>query len=187
MLRRYQLSLGDIQSVVSENLSTISSLLAALRETGPVLVRYVLKVLWTGLSTTTSFVVTSVIFFTTLFYVLAASGNEFKPMEWARLRLLSMGHNHDEAIVGIHDSAIVLAIGDVFHSTIMVSLIHGLFTWTTMTLLDARWVHLSTILSFTFSMLPFVGPYTVVIPSAIDLYYRSDTAAPALLLGAASW
>jgi predicted PurR-regulated permease PerM len=37
-------------------------------------------------------------------------------------------------------------------------------------------------LSFTFSALPFVGPYLVVIPSSIDLYYRSATAIPALML-----
>lgn len=51
-----------------------------------------------------------------------------------------------------------------------------------MTLLGARWVALSTLLSFFFSMLPFVAPYFAVVPSALDLYYRSTTAAPALVL-----
>jgi hypothetical protein len=59
----------DIYSVISANLSTISSLLVSMRETGPVLVRYLAGVLYSGLTTTTSFVVTFIIFFTTLFYV----------------------------------------------------------------------------------------------------------------------
>lgn len=96
---------GDLQTLVTENLHTLTALLGHIRDNGRALLIYIVSSLYTALSTTTSFLIMFVIFFTTLFYVLAASEAEYKPLVWVRaLPFFSQ-----------NDSTIVNAIENVFH------------------------------------------------------------------------
>ena len=141
------------------------------KDSGRLVLSYVLHSVYSVLLQMTGVLFASFIFFTVLFYLLAASHDTYRPFAWIR-ELQVMGGNLDQALI--------VAVENVFHSTIMVATFHGLFTWISFSLVRARWIALSTVFSFMLATLPFVGPYWVAVPSCIELAYSRENLGPAI-------
>ena len=158
---------ADFEGIISNNLS----ILYAIKDNGQILLNFALYSVYSILSTTTSMLFGVVVFMSVLFYMLAASTeDQYQPLIWMKLGSTTI------------DSSLVAAIEDIFHSTIMLATFHALFTWVSFTLLQAKWVYISTVLSFVFSLLPFFSAYWISIPASIELYYDRENMGPALVL-----
>lgn len=152
---------------------TIMQFAGSVRDSGRQVVTFALYSCYSVIMSMTGLMLSSFIFFTLLFYLLAASDDNYRPFDWVK-RLSVLGGELDKPLTG--------AIENVFHSTIMVAAFHGLFTWISFTLLRARWVAISTVFSFVFAALPFVAPFWCAVPSAIELYYARSNAGPSFAL-----
>ena len=153
--------------------NTVSQLLGSVRDSGQQVLTFALYSFYSVILSMTGLMLSSFIFFTLLFYLLAASDSNYVPFEWVkRIRVLG----------GDLDKTLTDAIQNVFHSTIMVAAFHGLFSWISFTLLGARWVAISTVFSFVFAALPFVAPFWCALPSAIELFYSRSNAGPSVAL-----
>lgn len=148
-------------------------LLGSVRDSGRQVLTFALYSCYSVIMSMTGLMLSSFIFFTLLFYLLAASDNNYRPFDWVK-KLSVLG--------GVLDKPLTDAIENVFHSTIMVAAFHGLFTWISFTVLGARWVAVSTVFSFVFAALPFVAPFWCAVPSAIELFYARSNAGPSLFL-----
>lgn len=145
---------------------------------------HVATILSAAVRHTTGFLFSLIVFLTTLFYLLVAKGetsaqqDQYVVFSAIQTRLDVW---HDDQADGLVEG-LIHNIENIFHSTIMVSAFHGLFTWLTFSLLGARWVSTSTMLSMILATLPFVGAYWVAVPATIDLLARSQNAGPAVAL-----
>jgi predicted PurR-regulated permease PerM len=156
-----------------DTFSKLDQVFDSAREKGQQVLTYAFYTMYSAVLQMTGILVSSFIFLTLLFYLLAASDKKYRPFVWIE-SLQKLGGNLDEYL--IH------AIEDVFHTTIMVSTFHGLFTWLSFSLLQARWVAISTVSSMILAGIPIVGPYWVAVPAGIELYYSKSNMGPAVAL-----
>lgn len=164
---------GGFQMPDLTDWNTLAQLLVAARDSGRQVLTFALYSFYSVVLSMTGLMLSSLIFFTLLFYLLAASDTNYRPFEWLK-RVSFLGGDLDKPLTG--------AVQNVFHSTIMVAAFHGLFSWISFTLLGARWVAISTVFSFVFAALPFVAPFWCALPSAIELFYRSSNSGPSVAL-----
>nr|XP_049704548.1 transmembrane protein 245 isoform X2 [Helicoverpa armigera] len=115
-----------------------------------------------------------VVFFTTLFYLLASSNALYKPVE----AITQMQPNFGPRL-GI---ALSVAINQVFRASFKMALFYGLWTWLVHNLFGAKVVYLPSVLAAVLGAAPFLGPYLAGIPAALDVWLQGRPMASLLLL-----
>ncbi|XP_047536645.1 transmembrane protein 245 isoform X2 [Vanessa atalanta] len=114
-----------------------------------------------------------VVFFTTLFYLLASSNALYKPVEVITRIQPNFGPR-----LGI---ALSVAINQVFRASFKMALFYGLWTWLVHNLFGAKVVYLPSVLAAVLGAAPFLGPYLAGIPAALDVWLQGRPMAACLL------
>ncbi|CAH2094685.1 unnamed protein product [Euphydryas editha] len=114
-----------------------------------------------------------VVFFTTLFYLLASSNALYKPVEVITRIQPNFGPR-----LGI---ALSVAINQVFRASFKMALFYGLWTWLIHNLFGAKVVYLPSVLAAVLGAAPFLGPYLAGIPAALDVWLQGRPMAALLL------
>ncbi|XP_026760777.2 transmembrane protein 245 isoform X2 [Galleria mellonella] len=114
-----------------------------------------------------------VVFFTTLFYLLASSNALYKPVE-----VITQVQPNFGPKLGI---ALSVAINQVFRASFKMALFYGLWTWLVHNLFGAKVVYLPSVLAAVLGAAPFLGPYLAGIPAALDVWLQGRPMAALLL------
>ncbi|XP_049877971.1 transmembrane protein 245 [Pectinophora gossypiella] len=114
-----------------------------------------------------------VVFFTTLFYLLASSNALYKPVEVITQIQPNFGPR-----LGI---ALSVAINQVFRASFKMALFYGLWTWLVHNLFGAKVVYLPSVLAAVLGAAPFLGPYLAGIPAALDVWLQGRPMAALML------
>lgn len=114
-----------------------------------------------------------IVFFTTLFYLLASSNALYKPVEVITQIQPNFGPR-----LGI---ALSVAINQVFRASFKMALFYGLWTWLVHNLFGAKVVYLPSVLAAVLGAAPFLGPYLAGLPAALDVWLQGRPMAALIL------
>jgi len=166
--------LESLWMIVKGNLSIMFSILTAIT-----------SVLLTGSSALLNGALNFVVFSTSLFYLLCASDDQYKPIEWAsnlfpttepggrsvsadasftpRIRLQDRRQN--KFVRAFNEG-----INSVFAASFKMATFYGLYTWLIHTLFQARLVYIPSVTAAILGAVPFIGSYWASIPAVMELW-----------------
>ncbi|XP_050415394.1 transmembrane protein 245 isoform X2 [Patella vulgata] len=157
--------LDSVWMVLKGNMNLISSLVTA-----------IISMVLGGGTAILNFVISAVIFLTTLFYLLASSGKTYKPVEWFTSMSPSQGGQSG------FGQAVEEAISSVFMASLKMSAFYGLYTWLTHVLFDVDIVFIPSVLAAIFGAVPFVGTYWAAFPGVLELWVLKGQGVMAIVL-----
>ncbi|XP_064595051.1 transmembrane protein 245-like isoform X2 [Liolophura sinensis] len=140
----------SVWTVLKGNLSLFFSSLTA-----------VLSMVFGGGTAVLNFVISAVIFLTTIFYLLASSGDKYKPLE-VFTTISPSGQRFAQAVEE--------AISGVFMASLKMALFYGLYTWFTHSAFGVSVVFIPAALAAIFAAIPFLGTYWAAIPGVLELW-----------------
>ncbi|XP_011151880.1 transmembrane protein 245 isoform X2 [Harpegnathos saltator] len=144
--------LDSVWSIVRGNMSIILTIFTELF--------YV--VLMSG-SAVLNFVLSTVVFFTTLFYLLSSSDKTYKPIE------LTTTYSP----ISCHRFAVALqeAVIEVFAATFKLASFFGMWTWFIHNLFQVKIVYLPSAFATMLGAVPFLDAYFACIPTTVELWF----------------
>ncbi|XP_020280671.1 transmembrane protein 245 isoform X2 [Pseudomyrmex gracilis] len=144
--------LDSIWSIVKGNMSVILTIFTELF--------YI--VLMSG-TAVLNFVLSMVVFFTTLFYLLSSSNETYKPIELATMF----------SPISCYKFAVALqeAVIGVFAATFKLASFFGMWTWFIHNLFQVKIVYLPSALATMLGAVPFLDAYFACIPATIELWF----------------
>nr|KAG5688860.1 hypothetical protein BaRGS_005235 [Batillaria attramentaria] len=170
------LNISGLVAFAQDNVGTLMSVL----ESVWTIIRGNMNVLLTILTSTLSivfgggtailnFVVSAAIFLTTLFYLLAFSGQQYKPVEF--FASVSPSTQSGSSAAGNRfGQAVEEAISGVFMASLKMSAFYGLYTWLVHLVFGLDIVFIPSALAAVFAAIPFVGAYWACLPAVVDLW-----------------
>ncbi|XP_021711693.1 transmembrane protein 245 isoform X4 [Aedes aegypti] len=106
----------------------------------------------------------TIIFFTTLYYLLQSSQDRYAPTA------ITINNSWGPRII----QALEDSISSVVVATLKLALFHGLFTWLTHTIVGAHIVYLPAVLASILAAAPFLESYWCSVPAFLDLWLSQD-------------
>ncbi|KAL0103990.1 hypothetical protein PUN28_016978 [Cardiocondyla obscurior] len=164
------LNMSGIQNFAKENIgilmSVLDSLWSIIKGNMSVILTVFTELFYIVLmsgSAVLNFVLSMVVFFTTLFYLLSSSGKTYKPIE-----LITMF-----SPISCHRFAVALqeAVIGVFAATFKLASFFGMWTWFTHNLFQVKIVYLPSALATMLGAVPFLDAYFACIPAAIEIWF----------------
>ncbi|CAL1288949.1 unnamed protein product [Larinioides sclopetarius] len=136
----------------------------------------ILSLLFGGGTAVLNFVLNFIVFSTSLFYLLCASGNQYKPVEVCSNLLPAVG-------TGAHfGRAVEEAINGVFVASFKMAAFYGLYTWFIHTVFAVKIVYIPSVLAAIFGAVPFLGAYWACLPAVLELWLVNGQIIKAVLM-----
>lgn len=145
--------LDSVWTVLMGNISLAFSAVTAL-----------LSLVFGGGTAVLNFFLNFIVFSTSLFYLLCASGDQYKPVEFFSSLLPSGGSGTK------FGQAVEQAINGVFAASFKMAAFYGLYTWLIHTLFDVKIIYIPSVLAALFGAVPFLGPYWACLPAVLELW-----------------
>ncbi|XP_058467349.1 transmembrane protein 245 [Malaya genurostris] len=159
--------MGFVKSNIGMLLEVSDSLWMLLRTNVTLLVSAIgtlVSVILGGGHAVLKFLFHTIIFFTTLFYLLQSSQTRYAPTA------ITINNSWGPRII----QALEDSISSVVVATLKLALFHGLFTWLTHTIFGAHIVYLPAVLASILAAAPFLETYWCSVPAFLDLWLSQD-------------
>ena len=170
------LNMTEVIAWLQENISALMSYgetLLVVLQSNVALITSVFTTVFTtilaGGTMVLNFLIALVVFFTTLFYLLSSSKNQYKPVE-------VMGSVFHPITKGTHiEKAIADAVNGVFGASLKMLCFYGLYTWVNHCIFGSVLVYIPSILAALFGVIPVLTTYWVSIPAALEIWILQDS------------
>lgn len=169
------LDMSEVAALLKENMTALRSVMESVFSIIQMNVSLLLSsfstvfaAILTGGSAVLNFVVSTVVFFTALFYLLAGSDEQYMPIQ-----LIGYA-GHSETTVSSKPSPIMTSIQDaisgVFGASLKMASFYGLYTWLNHTAMGSTLVYVPSLLAAVFSVVPIFATYWSCFPAVLELW-----------------